>query len=367
AAGGAPVSVTVVVACRNEKRAIASFLESLAWLDRDGLALDAIIADGLSTDGTRRLLTEFANTHTWCRVIDNPGRIVATGLNQAIRLARGEFIVRMDAHTAYESDYVVRSIAVLNVTGASNAGGPQRSRVTGFWQRAIHAGFHSPFASGGAHFRDDDYRGPVDTVPYGCWRRDFLLGIGLFDESLVRNQDDELNARIRLAGGTIWQDPSILSWYSPRSTLRGLWLQYLQFGFWRVAVLRKHRAGSVRHFLPGAALLTGVALLLAVAAGVERQAAAAVLLILASIYTLLSAWASVRAARREGWKLLPALPITFATYQMAYATGFCAGLVYWWLLRGRTPPRLFGGDGTGKQRNRANPPRISDQGPGDSA
>lgn len=311
-----------MVACRNERAHIAQFLDSLAKLDRAGLVLDAIVADGRSTDGTRAMLDEFHAEHPWCRIIDNPAQIVSTGLNQAIRLSSAEYIVRMDAHTIYEPAYVARSIAVLNETGAANAGGPQRSRATEYWQRAIHAGFHSAFASGGARFRDDNYSGPVDTVPYGCWRRDFLLDIGLFDERLVRNQDDELNLRTRLRGGVIWQDASIVSWYSPRTSLSALWSQYRQFGFWRVAVLRKYPGqGSIRQLIPAAAAIIAVIL------GLERAFTAA--LVLAIVYVLFSLWASMRAAAREGWDLLPALPITFATYQAAYAVGFCQGLVYW--------------------------------------
>jgi succinoglycan biosynthesis protein ExoA len=324
------LNVSIVVACRNENLHIREFLDSLAKLDRANLVLDVLIADGMSTDGTRQVLAEFAERHRWCKVLDNPGKIVSTGLNRAVHLAGGEFIVRMDAHTVYEPDYVVRCVSVLQATAAANAGGPQRSKAQGYWQRAIHAGFHSPFASGGARFRDENYRGPVDTVPYGCWRRDYLIDIGLFDEKLTRNQDDELNQRIRLAGGTVWQDPSIVSWYSPRSTLGGLFRQYFQFGFWRVAVLRKFPGGgSVRHFIPGVAALGGLCLVLMIGLGIERAGATVVLLFLSLAYVGLSVSASLRSASREGWDLLPALPIAFAVYQSAYAMGFCVGLVYW--------------------------------------
>jgi succinoglycan biosynthesis protein ExoA len=329
--------VTVVVACRNENPHIRGLLESLVRLDRSNLALDAIIADGMSTDGTREILEEFRRAHPWCGVLDNTRQIVSNGLNQAILLAGGEFVVRMDAHTVYEPDYVVRCLSVLRANlshGVVNAGGPQRSRAQGFWQRAIRAGFHSPFATGGARFRDDNYRGPTDTVPYGCWRRDYLIAIGLFDEALVRNQDDELNLRIRLAGGVVWQDPSIVSWYSPRSTLGGLFYQQLQFGFWRVAVLTKHPGtASFRHLIPGASALLGLGLCLMIGLGIERFAAAMVLSALGFVYLVLSLRAALSAASRQGWDLLPALPISFAVYQSAYASGFCAGLAYWSLCR----------------------------------
>jgi len=330
------IGVTVICACRNERAHIGALLASLEHLDRTRLDLDVVIADGASNDGTRDLLLAYAREHAWLRVIDNPERIAATGLNRAIQLSRSEYIVRVDAHTAYEPDYVFRSIQALRAHSAANAGGPQRSRATRYWQRAIGAGFHSEFAAGGARFRDDHYCGNVDTVPYGCWRRDFLLSLGLFDETLVRNQDDELNMRIRAVGGTIWQDPGIISWYSPRTSIAALFRQYFQFGFWRVAVMRKHPgSASLRQFVPGAAAL--VVCLLALL----RFDRTLVALFLA--YALLSFQASVRAARREGWDLLPALPLTFATYQAAYAAGFLAGLLYWFSPRGR---------------NRQNPQRV---------
>jgi succinoglycan biosynthesis protein ExoA len=157
----------------------------------------------------------------------------------------------------------------------------------------------------------------------------------------VRNQDDELNMRIRQAGGVVWQDPSIVSWYSPRTTLTELFRQYLQFGFWRVRVLRKHPgSASLRHFIPAAAALLGIGLLVWLATGIERQAAVITILTLISVYLALSVYASVKAASRGGWDLLLALPVTFATYQAAYACGFCMGLIYW---GSRRVPRLFCG------------------------
>jgi glycosyltransferase involved in cell wall biosynthesis len=335
-------SVTVVVACRNEFAHIAPFLDSLVHLDRTGISLDVIIADGRSIDGTRDVLDKFSAARPWCRVIDNWQQIVSTGLNEAIRLAAAEYIVRMDAHTIYEPAYVTRCIAVLRETGAANVGGPQRSRATGYWQRAIRAGFHSAFASGGARFRSDDYSGPVDTVPYGCWRREFLLDIGLFDETLVRNQDDELNLRTRLRGDVIWQDANIISWYSPRTSLGGLWNQYRQFGFWRVAVLRKHPGhGSIRQFIPAVTVLTAVVLAAMIALGVEYGFFSAVVLAIA--YAFLSMLATLRGANREGWDLFPALPVTFVVYQAAYAAGFCEGLVYWGLRRAHNPEAIVRG------------------------
>jgi glycosyltransferase involved in cell wall biosynthesis len=343
-------SISVVVACRNENPHIEKLLEDLRRIEWNNRTYEVLIADGMSTDGTRAILDEFAGRYPWCAVVDNPGRTASSGLNRAIRQARGEFVIRMDAHTSYEPDYVVRCIEVLEGSGAWNVGGPQRSKAEGYIQRAIQAGYHSAFASGGARFRDDRYYGPVETVPYGCWRRRILVQVGLFDETLVRNQDDELNLRLRLAGGGIWQDPSIVSWYRPRASLRGLFRQYVQFGFWRVAVLRKHPATAApRQYVPAAAA-TGAILLGSLATlgallhtQVLRNGALAILGGLAVLYLALSLFASFRAAARYGWDLLPLLPLTFALYQAGYGAGFLIGCVYWGLCsqRQRPIPRAF--------------------------
>jgi GT2 family glycosyltransferase len=204
------------------------------------------------------------------RTIDNPRRVVSPGLNAAIRAARGAIVIRMDAHTSYAPDYCRRCVAELERTGADNVGGPARTRTQGTRARAFAAAYHSPFSTG-ARFHDENYEGWIDTVPYGCWRKETLERLGLFDETLVRNQDDELNLRLIRAGGKIWQSPDIVSWYSPRATLTALFLQYFQYGFWKAAVVRKHRLpGSWRHLVPVAFVLTHILLL----RGVHRHGAA---------------------------------------------------------------------------------------------
>ncbi len=269
-----PIDITIVSPCRNEVRRVAAFVRSLAAQELDGYSWEAIIADGASDDGTREELSRCAHG-TPVRVIDNPQRIVSTGLNQAVREARGRFIVRMDLHTEYAPDYVARCIETLQQTGARNVGGPARTTPRGTLGAAIAAAYHSSFGCGGARFHDPEYRGWVDTVTYGCWEKPYLEAIGLFDESLVRNQDDELNLRIVRSGGRIWQDPAIRSWYQPRNSLRALFLQYFQYGYWKVAVIRKHRIpASWRHLVPGAFMAANLAL--ATAAAVTSLLGAAV-------------------------------------------------------------------------------------------
>jgi glycosyltransferase involved in cell wall biosynthesis len=325
--------ISIVVACRNEVGAIRPFLASLLAQDMRGMTWEAIIADGMSGDGTRQVLDGFCSRHPHVSVITNPGMIVSTGLNAAIRVARGEFILRMDAHTRYAPDYCRRCVEALVRSGADNAGGPARTEVTGVLPRAIAAAYHSRFSTGGARFHQDDFEGWVDTVPYGCWRASVFDKLGLFDESLVRNQDDEFNLRLIRAGGRIWQDPAIRSWYSPRPTLRALFRQYFQYGFWKVAVIRKHRLpGSWRHLAPvlfvlGICGLAIVALAAAAGGAMDLSMSAAALCgLIAVVYAGANIAASIVAARSSGLATLPYLPLAFATFHFSYGLGFAAGL-----------------------------------------
>ncbi len=169
-------------------------------------------------------------------------------------------------------------------------------------------------------------------MPYGCWRKATLEKIGLFDESLVRNQDDELNLRLTRSGGRIWQSRSILSWYSPRQTFSALFHQFLQYGFWKVAVIRKHRIpGSSRHLVPAAFVLINAILLVAMPVAFVTHSSwlaafIAAWLLLAVTYGIATVCASAAAARKNGWDTFPLLPLAFAIYHLSYGIGFIAGL-----------------------------------------
>jgi hypothetical protein len=234
----------------------------------------------------------------------------------------------MDVHTEYAADYIATCVRTLIETGADNAGGPMRNRSKSWLGRAIAAGFHSAFSCGGARFHREDYEGWVDTVTYGCWRRETLLRIGMFDPSLVRNQDDELNLRLTRAGGRIWQTPRIVMFYHPRSSLRNLFLQYFQYGFWKVRVIRKHRIpASSRHLVPGLFVLWLAGAPIVALSGVAGRSAMLMVLWLfsAGCYLAACVFASLLSAARHGWDLLLVLPVVFATYHFAYGSGFLAG------------------------------------------
>jgi succinoglycan biosynthesis protein ExoA len=329
------VSVTVIVPCRNEVRHIRAFLDSVIRQDTPGIDLEIVVADGMSSDGTREILEEYEREHPALRVIDNPKEIVSTGLNAAIRRARGEIIMRMDAHTEYAPDYIRTCVQVMRETNAENVGGPALTRAEGYVAQAIARGFHSKFVSGGAKFHDARYEGPVDTVTYGCWRKSTLLRVGLFDEQLYRSQDSELNLRIRHSGGRIWQSPRIISWYWPRATLGALFGQYFQYGFWKVVVMRKHRKlMSWRKLAPPASLLTGIALLLGILCAWSVGSAwwtsefLKISISLAALYFVVSLGAAFLASRPGGSRFFVVLPLVFATYHLSYALGFLLALTF---------------------------------------
>jgi len=326
-----PPAISIILPCRNEATAIERCVQSILSQKEPGGGCEVLVADGMSNDGTRAILDRLAAEYPRLRIIDNPGRIVSTGLNEALTRARGQIILRFDAHTEYAPDYVQTSVSVLKETGADNVGGPARTKASTYTQRAVCAAYHSPFSVGGAKFHDVNYEGFVDTVPYGCWPAAVFRRFGLFDEELIRNQDDEFNLRITRGGGKIWQSPRIQSWYFPRSSLRSLFKQYMQYGYWKVRVIQKHHLpASLRHLIPG--IFVGTLLLLLAMAPFWVPALAG-LIILSGFYAFCVFVASLLTARRTGWDLLPVLPLVFACYHLGYGYGFLRGLLDFVLLR----------------------------------
>lgn len=320
----APRLVSLIVPCRNERAHIEAFCaDALAQQLPGGHALELVVADGRSDDGTAERLQALAAADVRVRTVDNPGRIVSTGLNRALAASHGEVIVRMDVHTRYAADYVAQCLAALARSGADNVGGPWRAEGLGAWGQAIAAVFQSRWAAGGARSRQLDFEGEVDTVYLGCWPRASFERFGGFDETLVRNQDDEHNLRIVRGGGRIWQSAAIRSVYRPRDSLAALWRQWLQYGYWKPFVMKKHgQAASVRHRAPS---LFVAALTLAALGALVGPAWPLALLAGAYALGVLGLSAAVAASQppRLWWRLPPVM----AAQQLGYGLG---GLFGWW-------------------------------------
>ena len=314
--------VSIVVPCRNEAAFIDAFCADAL---RQALAppwqLELIVADGHSDDGTRERLQALAAAEPRLRVVDNPARFVAAGLNRALAAAGGAVIVRMDVHTRYAPDYVAQCLAALRRSGADNVGGPWRAEGVGGWGRAIAAAFQSRWVAGGARSRDLAFEGEVDTVYLGCWPRASFDRFGGFDEMLVRNQDDEHNRRIVRGGGRVWQSAAIRSTYRPRDSLAALWRQWLQYGYWKAFVMKKHgQAAALRHRVPGL-FVAGLGLAsLGALAGWPLALA-----VLVAAYAALLLGLSVTVASGSSWSLLWRLPFVIAAQQLGYGIGSLIG------------------------------------------
>ncbi len=323
-------TVSVIVPCRNEQRYIEAFCTGVTAQDLPPeWILQLVVADGESDDGTRELLAATSARDPRVVWISNPGRIVSTGLNAALRIAAGDVIVRMDVHTQYAPNYVRQCIAELQATGADNVGGPWRAEPDadgGPMQHAVAAAFQSRWVAGGARSRQLGHDGWVDTVYLGCWPRATFERFGGFDDSLVRNQDDEHNLRIVKGGGRVWQSSRIRSVYRPRATLRQVFRQYLQYGYWKPFVMKKHgQAASARHVVPGVFIaLLGLASSVAVLGGPAWP-----LVCVAAPYAVGvgAMTVAVGAGRRLSWPVWCRVPAVIAAYHLAYGAGSILG---WW-------------------------------------
>ena len=331
-------AVSIVIPCRNEKDHIENCMRSVLAQESPPGGFEVIIADGMSDDGTREILERLREKDSRLRIVDNHGFIVSTGLNSAIQMARGKFILRLDAHTEYSSDYVRQCLFVLQETKADNVGGPWIATGKGLLGQAIATAFQSPFAVGSSRSHNPRYEGIVDTVYLGCWPREVFDRVGLFDEELVRNQDDEFNLRLTRAGGKIWQSPRIKCWYQTRGSLKALFKQYMQYGYWKVRLIQKHKLpASIRHLIPGCFVLSLVTLPIM---SFWWSHVAWAWLGLVATYLICNIVASLMTASRGGWKLFALLPLVFGCYHFAYGYGFLWGVLNFVILR-RPPNRTF--------------------------
>jgi succinoglycan biosynthesis protein ExoA len=317
--------VSVIAPMVNEAAHIEHVVADVAAQDFEG-ELEFIVADGGSTDGSVELLRAAAERHgVAIEVLDNPDRWVSHGLNACIRVAVGDLVIRIDCHSRYPSDYVRRCVEVAAETGADNVGGVLVANGTTPTQRAVACAMSSPFGGIGWTRHSDGVRAEVDTVPYGAFRREAFARVGLFDESLVRNQDDEFNLRLRLAGGRVVRDPAIKLQYTPRGTFRGLLRQYYEYGRWKVPVMLKHRrVVSLRSLAP--VVFVASFALLTVLSVVTHHALAFLLAELAA-YAAGALVFSLKAIRSHGesGRLLPRVLAVFPTIHLAYGLGMVAG------------------------------------------
>jgi dTDP-4-amino-4,6-dideoxygalactose transaminase/glycosyltransferase involved in cell wall biosynthesis len=317
--------VTVIMPVRNEalyiRRSLGAVLSQEYPVDR----LEILVADGMSEDGTRDIVRTFQAQRPNLRLVDNPGKVVPTGFNLALREARGEIIVRVDGHSEIALDYVNNAVEELLRTGADNVGGPVTPVGEGGFGVVAALAQTSGFGGGGGRFHESDREEWVDTVCMGVWRREVFERIGMFDEEMVRDQDDEFNYRLLERGGRIFRSPRVKSAYTVRTTPLSLWRQYFQYGYWKVRVMQKHPLQMrYRQFAPPAFV---AALLAFGALAALLPFGGRLLAYLLGVYLVGTVIGSAVTASRHGWVFFPLLPLAYVIMHVSYGLGFLCGLV----------------------------------------
>ncbi|MBI4759641.1 MAG: glycosyltransferase family 2 protein [Chloroflexi bacterium] len=317
--------VSVIVPCYNEQATIRLLLESIRRQTFPLADLEVIIADGMSTDGTREAIAAFQRDFPdlSLRVVDNPLRTIPSGLNRAIEASRGSILVRLDAHSQPYPDYVERCVQALEEGRGDNVGGVWEIRPgAATWiAQVIAAAAAHPLGVGDALYRHARQAAYVDTVPFGSFKRDLLERIGWFDETLLTNEDYEFNARLRKAGGRIWLDPSIRSVYFARATLKELAHQYWRYGYWKWRMLRRYPDTiRWRQALPPLFVSSLIALAL-FSPWMPFSASVLAVELLAYFLVMLMAGAH-SAVRRGNFSLLIGLPLVIPVMHLSWGSGF---------------------------------------------
>ena len=319
--------VSIIIPCRNEEKFIGMCIDSIIANDYPKDRLEILVVDGMSDDNTRTVVEGYCRRYQFISLLENPQRITPCAFNIGVKRAKGEVVIRMDAHSEYFNDYIKETITYLEKTGADNVGGIRITRTieNTLTARLISFVTSCPFGVGLAKYRFSKEGAFVDTVPNGAFRKELFDRIGYFDEKLIRNQDNEFNARIIEHGGKVFLSPTIKSYYYNQSTLKGLLRQAFRAGMWNVYTFKANpTAFRWRHFIPfifvtaflGLGLFTPI-----------HYFARLGFFLLIGLYGGIAGVSSLKIGIREGMKYIWVLPIIFFFYHVCYGLGTWGGLL----------------------------------------
>jgi len=324
--------VSVLVPCRNEEKYIARVLDGILTQDYPQDKLEVFVIDGMSDDNTTAIVKNYTSVNPGIHLLMNPDRYVSQALNLAIRASSGSVIVRMDAHSLYPVNYIRRLVEELLNYGADNTGGVWITQAgnTRKEAKAIAVATSHPFGTGNAAYRTGVVKPVfVDTVPYGCYRRDVFDRIGMFDEQLIRNQDDEFNARLRASGGKILLLPDVKITYFARENISRMASMFYQYGLFKPLVsIRIGRPATLRQLFPPG-LVAGLSLTLL--AGLIFHESLYLFTLLLALYLILVLYFSLRLGIRSGLSHL--LIIIFPAIHFSYGWGYLTGIFRFYVLR----------------------------------
>lgn len=316
-------TVSVIMPVYNESRFIVPCIRSLLKQDYPKEQMEWILVDGMSTDDTVRLIEKFRRQYPrMIRILHNPDQTVPYAMNIGIRASGGKYIIRLDAHADYPCDYISKCVHYLDTMDIDNVGGIAMTKAEGRVGRAIAKVLSSKFGVGNSRFRTEAESGYVDTVAFGAFRRSVFEKYGEYDERLTRNQDNELNYRIRKNGGKIYLASDISFTYYCRDSFRGIAEMAFQNGTWNVVTMKLCPGSmSVRHFVP---LLFVLSLSALPFAGIKHKGVRRLLQVELSSYFLLDAMVSLRAS--EDMKEGALMFLIFPTFHTAYGIGSLNGI-----------------------------------------
>ena len=307
---------SIVCPALNEEKYIGYIIE--AFVQHCPKPSELFIADGGSTDSTRAIVLEWAQKNENIFLINNEKRFVSYAFNTCYPLLKGKYLALLGAHTKYPSDFFEIALKELESTNADVVGGPLKQIGSGHWGSAIAACMSTPFGVGGTEFRVSKKRMYVDSVAFACYNRKVFEKVGLFDEKLVRNQDDEMHYRINAHGFRILMVPEMECSYQVRSTIGQLFKQYFQYGLYKPLVLKQVSSGiRLRHLIPAlfCIYLLVVPLLI--------WSKANLLLVPLMLYGILLLWFSFTLSLSlDRVKAL----IVYPTLHISYGLGFIFGL-----------------------------------------
>ena len=324
-------TVSVVIPCRNEEKYIGKCIESFLKQSYPMELLSIIIADGMSTDGTRSIIEDIKKTHNNVILLDNKGLSAPKGMNLGIKHTNSDIVIIFGAHAYADENFVIENVKALEKNEVGCAGGVITTINETTKGAAIAEAMSCPFGVGNALFRFADKERYVDTVAFGAYRRTLLNEIGFFDEELVRNQDDELNFRVEKSGAKILLSPKIKSTYFGRGDFKKLWRQYYQYGFWKVRVIQKHRRpASIRHLIP---LMFVLFLSLGGMLSIFSRLIRTMYFIILGLYLLLDLVFSIKIAGKKKFSYLPYLVVTFPLLHISYGLGFIFGIFNFYIFK----------------------------------
>jgi cellulose synthase/poly-beta-1,6-N-acetylglucosamine synthase-like glycosyltransferase len=325
--------VSIIIPCRNEEKFIARCLDSFIEQSYPKDLYEVLVCDGMSNDNTRKIVEEYSGKFKFIKLLDNVELTAPKAMNVGIRYSNSEYIIIFGAHAIAHRDFIKNNIQELNSTDIGCVGGIMETINNTSKGKAIALAMSSPFGVGNALFRYAKEKCYVDTVAFGSYRRKVLDKIGYFDEELVRNQDDELNFRVVKAGYKILLTPQVKSSYFSRSSLKKLWLQYYQYGFWKVRVMQKHgRTASIRHLIPMFFVLTNaLGLFLSLFSSLVFR-----LWLIELIMYFISSLVFAAKSSKDDYRLILYIIWSYVILHLSYGIGFLNGLFNFYIVKSST-------------------------------